>query len=182
MSQKEGIAVLNTDDQEMVRLREALQQAVKRVCPGWLADKSDDLVQVGIIRVMEVQRKSEGNRSFSPSYYWRVAYSALVDEIRALRRRQEVPLTDDREEILVPPANTPNPEERYAGKQMGEGIQQCLFGLIRSRRLAVTLHLQGHSVPSAARLLGWTVKKTENLLYRGLSDLRQCLSSKGWSL
>lgn len=47
------------------------------------------------------------------------------------------------------------------------------------RWLAVTLHLQGHSVPEVGALLAWTVKKAENLVYRGLADLRSCLSSKG---
>ena len=27
--------------------------------------------------------------------------------------------------------------------------------------------------------LAWTLKKTENLTYRGLGDLRKCLSGKG---
>ena len=49
----------------------------------------------------------------------------------------------------------------------------------RDRRLAVTLHLQGHSVPDAARVLDWPVKRTENLVYRGMADLRECLMSKG---
>jgi RNA polymerase sigma-70 factor (ECF subfamily) len=47
------------------------------------------------------------------------------------------------------------------------------------RRRAVMLYLQGHSVPEAARLLGWTAKRTENLVYRGLADLRHCLRAKG---
>jgi RNA polymerase sigma-70 factor (ECF subfamily) len=49
----------------------------------------------------------------------------------------------------------------------------------RERRLAVILHLQGHSVREAARLLDWAFKRTENLVYRGLADLRACLQSKG---
>ena len=52
----------------------------------------------------------------------------------------------------------------------------------RERRLAVTLYLQGHSVPAAARLLEWTAKRTENLVYRGLADLRECLTAKGMGL
>jgi RNA polymerase sigma-70 factor (ECF subfamily) len=47
------------------------------------------------------------------------------------------------------------------------------------RRLAVTLYLHGHSVPDAARILDWSAKRTENLVYRGLADLRECLLSKG---
>jgi RNA polymerase sigma-70 factor (ECF subfamily) len=49
----------------------------------------------------------------------------------------------------------------------------------RERRLAVTLHLQGHTVPEAARILDWAAKQTENLVYRGLADLRACLMAKG---
>ena len=45
--------------------------------------------------------------------------------------------------------------------------------------MAVVLHLQGHSVPEAARLLNWGNKRTENLVYRGLADLRNCLALKG---
>jgi len=37
------------------------------------------------------------------------------------------------------------------------------------RRLAVALHLQGHTVAEAARLLDLSFKRTENLVYRGLS-------------
>jgi RNA polymerase sigma-70 factor (ECF subfamily) len=47
------------------------------------------------------------------------------------------------------------------------------------RRHAVTLSLQGHSVPEIGRLLGWTGKKAENLVYRGMADLRECLEGKG---
>ena len=43
----------------------------------------------------------------------------------------------------------------------------------------MTHHLQGHTGPQAAALLGWDAKRTENLVYRGLADLRQCLEAKG---
>jgi RNA polymerase sigma-70 factor (ECF subfamily) len=46
----------------------------------------------------------------------------------------------------------------------------------------VTLHLQGHSVPQVAGFFAWNTKRAENLVYRGLSDLRQCLESKGLGL
>ena len=51
--------------------------------------------------------------------------------------------------------------------------------LVLPRRLAVTLHLQGHTVPEAGSLLGWNAKRAENLVYRGLADLRDCLAGKG---
>ena len=62
---------------------------------------------------------------------------------------------------------------------MGRAIEGCLAGRAEPRRLAVTLHLQAHSVPEAAALLGWEEKRTENLVYRGMAELRRCLEGRG---
>ena len=72
-----------------------------------------------------------------------------------------------------------DPERITASRQIGREIVECLSHLNRERRLAVTLYLQGHSVPEAARGLDWPAKRTENLVYRGLANLRACLLRKG---
>ena len=41
--------------------------------------------------------------------------------------------------------------------------------------MAVTLHLAGLRIPEVARATNWTVKTAENLIYRGLDDLRRLL-------
>jgi predicted nucleic acid-binding protein len=64
-------------------------------------------------------------------------------------------------------------------RQLARAIEECLKTLIRPRRLAVTLYLQGHRIKETARLLGWNEKRTENLIYRGREDLRECLQKKG---
>lgn len=79
----------------------------------------------------------------------------------------------------VEPVAVGNPETDARFKELGAAVRDCLESMIRDRRLAVTLYLQQHTVPEAARLLGWAVKRTENLVYRGLADLRQCLLAKG---
>lgn len=167
-------------EQHWSQLRGQLELSVARVCPPWLSDRRDDLVQVALMRVMAILKKSEEKRELGASYLSRVAYSALVDEIRRLRRRQEVPLNDGESDEPRAATVRPDPEQVSISHQVGRSIRQCLAHLVRSRRLATTLSLQGHSVPEAARLLQWTVKKTENLVYRGLADLRSCLSRKGW--
>jgi RNA polymerase sigma-70 factor (ECF subfamily) len=169
---REGIA---TADYE--RLRIHLSRAVARVCPRLLADRREDLVQDCLMRVMDVTRKSEGTLRLPSSYLYKVAHSVLIDEIRRVRRRRETSL----EEGEPVPTESPlgNPEAVAAGQEIGRGILECLAGLLRERRLSVTLYLQGHSVPEAARILDWSPKKTENLVYRGLADLRECLAAKG---
>ena len=164
---------------DYTELRQKLSRAVASACPGWLADKSEDIVQVSLMRVMEIRKKSEEDRRFSSSYLWRTAYSALIDEIRRLRRRQEVPLDEEGEDRPEVTVASPGPEQMARGRQIGEGIRSCLESLVRPRRLAVTLYLQGHTVPQVARLAGWSPKRADNLVYRGLADLRQCLTERG---
>jgi len=165
---------------ELARLRAELTRAVRRICPAWLADRADDLVQVAWMRVVEIQNRSEGNAGLSTFYLQRAAHSALIDEIRRRRRRQEVALDQAMVETH-PAARAPeaDPERAAAGRELGRAIQSCLGRLIRPRQVTVTLHLLGHSVPEAARLLGWSVKRVENLVYRGLADLRGCLELAG---
>lgn len=171
---------LREDDYALIR--GDLVRAVTRICPPWLASRSEDLVQVALMRVLEIQRRSEGNTRLASSYLRKVAYSALVDEIRRWRRRKEVPL--ETEDGGVDPAaerasGNPDPEESSGGREIGEAIRDCLGRMVGPRRSAVVLHLQGHSVPEIGRLLGWDGKKADNLVYRGMSDLRDCLGSKG---
>ena len=165
---------------DYVALRRHLVRAVARVCPHWLADRRDDLVQSALLRVMHIIEKrslaGEGNSTVATSYLYKVAYSVLVDELRRLRRRRETGLEDG---ALDMSSTRDDPERSTAARQIGRGIRGCLKAMKKERRLAVVLHLQGHSVPEAARLLDWAFKRTENLVYRGLADLRACLQSKG---
>lgn len=159
-------------------IRRQLAAAVRRTCPSWLGDRADDLVQTALVKLMDRWERSEGKDEFSSSYLWRVAYSAVIDEIRRERRRQEVPL-DHEVPQHDPVAREPDPESRAFARRIGEGILDCLKRMSESRRHAVTLHLQGHTIPEIGRLLGWKAKRADNLVYRGLADLRACLETKG---
>lgn len=167
------------DSADLALLRRRLEKAVGRVCPPWLASQTDDLVQTAMLRLLDVLGRSEHSRSFSSSYLYKVAYSALIDEIRRLRRRREVAIEDDRG--MEMPIESPGlgPEERASGRRLGDEIADCLRRLIVPRRRAVALHLYGHTGAEAAKLLGHGLKQVRNLTYRGLADLRACLEAKG---
>jgi RNA polymerase sigma-70 factor, ECF subfamily len=161
-------------------LRQRLARVVDRVCPAWLSAQRDDLVQSALMRVMHLLDRSgpsEGNTPFTASYLHKVAHSALVDEIRRVRRRRETDLEEGAGDHHA--IGTHDPERIAASTEIGRGIQSCLIHLKHERRLAVTLYLQGHTVVEAAHILDWSPKRTENLVYRGLADLRACLTSKG---
>ncbi len=115
-SLKDGGRVGNQDS-EYGELGQALEKAVARICPSWLVDCRDDLVQAALVKVMRLRRRGEGSR-FPSSYLWKVAHSALVDEIRRRRRRREQPL-DDEPWKAEPEVSEPNPEKRALGAELG---------------------------------------------------------------
>jgi RNA polymerase sigma-70 factor (ECF subfamily) len=159
---------------DVEQLRAEIMRAVKKVCPRWLADQADDLAQVATSRVLD-RLQDTGGAELSRAYLYRAAYSVVVDEIRRRRRRAEVPIDDD-----VPIASREgNPEQQASGREVREAIRQCLSGLAKSRRRAVTLHLLGHSLAEIGALLECRRKQAENLVYRGLTDLRACLTARG---
>src|SRR5262249_446532 len=113
-----------------------------------------------------------------PNAAWlrRAASSALIDEIRHRRASRLVP---ESPEAPPPPDPSPGPEQRVLAAEIGLAVRDCLTGLAEDRKRPVTSSVQGHSVTERARLLGREAKRAENLVYRGLADLRECLRGKG---
>lgn len=180
-----GISVLgvardrHVEESTFESLRARLEATVHKRCPPWLRHSADDIVQDAVIKVMKIVRRSQ-HSELNASYLHRVAYSALIDEIRRVRRKAEVVVPEDDGGSAVIDGS-PTPDTNTLSSEAGVAIHECLDRLKRERRLAVTLHLQGHSLKESSDLLGWPAKRTENLIYRGLADLRQCLLSKGVS-
>jgi len=156
--------------------RTRLREQVARYCPAWLRAEAEDIVQVAWLRLERARESDERNRPPGPSLIARVAYCATVDEIRRRRRRKEVPLDGPAQTL---PAAAVDPASAARAGEIGLGIRSCLSRLLPNRRAAVTLYLQGHTAPETGRLLGWSLKRSENMIFRGLADLRRCLASKG---
>jgi RNA polymerase sigma-70 factor (ECF subfamily) len=166
------------DEAAIEALRRELVAAVGRACPGWLASRADDLVQTALLRILELKARDGGNVVHHPSYLRKVAYSVVVDEMRRSFHRTET--QEDAERGLdANPGEQPTPEDALRSGAFYRAVGACLGCLDLPRRAAVACHLQGYSVPEAAEFLGWTRKKTEHLVRRGLADLRSCLAGKG---
>jgi len=161
-------------DAELADVRDRLAAAVGRICPSWLAAQRDDIVQEAMVRVLHAIERTDGD--INSAYVWRVGYSATIDEIRKARRRREQPLDDDAPE---PGPQSERPDRVLFSKRVRVAIRDCLAGVAEARRRALTLYLLGHRVPDVAERLAAPPKRAENLVYRGLADLRRCLSGKG---
>jgi DNA-directed RNA polymerase specialized sigma24 family protein len=149
--------------QALEAARRVLENAIRRRCFGLLASQREDLVQSAMLRLLERQGR-EDLWGRGPSYFWKVAQSVVVDELRRIDRDRRVAETvrKDREPWVDPVG--------------GIALRRCLGRLEERRRMAVTLHLSGLRIPEVARAANWTVKAAENLIYRGLDDLRRLLA------
>lgn len=158
------------------RLRRSLHAEVARYCPPALRDRLDDIVQHAWMRLEAAGRRDARNRAPGTSLIKRVAFCAVMDENRRLTRRREVPIDAGIEQAAT---GATGPARAAQAAEIRHALRDCLAGMIRNRRLAATLYLQGHSAPAAGRLLGWSTAKAESLVFRGLADLRRCLEGKG---
>ena len=153
------------DDQQLAELRRRLGQAVASVCPAWLANDREDLVQIALTKLMENAIRDRTELEFSKTYLRKVAYSHVVD---------------DAVSVLASPR--PDPEASSAGSELGVAIRECLAELSPPRRRAVTLWLLGCSHREIGQRMGWNRKRAENLVTRGRDDLREGLASRGFTL
>lgn len=159
-------------------IRRRLLAVVFRVCPGWLTDQAEDIVQTAMTSVLNLQRKSGESFACNASYLMAAVHNATVDEVRRRFRRPQIVDTEDAG-LDMTPAGLPHPEDEALAREISQGIRDCLRRLARPRRIAVTLHLLGYSRGDAASTSGWSPKRAEHLIYRGLADLRTCLTRKG---
>jgi RNA polymerase sigma-70 factor (ECF subfamily) len=165
-------------DEWIEGLSRRVATAVRRHCPAWLASQTDDIAQNVLLKLIKYREKHDGKPTFSSVYVEKAASGAVVDEIRRACRRREGAMADT-EKADTMESGTPGPERDSSSREIGLGIVDCLNRLIEPRRVAVTLYLNGCSVPEASRRLSWSLRRTESLVYRGLADLRGCLERKG---
>jgi len=172
-SKTEPVSIAPPGDAE---LRRKLAIRVAHFCPSWLTANIDDIVQAAWLRLHNAQKRNERNRNPGPSLLSRVAYCATVDEIRRRKRRREVPVDDARD---IPDSPAADPSRASESREIAGAIRDCVTRLTNGRKAAVTLYLHGHTAPETGRVLGWTLKKAENMIFRGMADLRRCLTAKG---
>ncbi|MEM7053186.1 MAG: RNA polymerase sigma factor [Pseudomonadota bacterium] len=166
-----------TENEQAEQIRQVLQRAMVRICPDWLQSSRDDLVQNAMLKILEMHKLTEGNPPVQSSYLYKTAHSVMIDEIRRVRRRDESALDDSQ---AVEDANQAGPYRTTLGHKISVALRECLGRMVELRRMGVILHLQGHTVPDIARLLGWKTKQADNNVYRGMANLRNCMQEKGF--
>ncbi|MEZ4453074.1 MAG: sigma-70 family RNA polymerase sigma factor [Nannocystaceae bacterium] len=160
-------------------LRRELRQAAERLCPPRLAPHLDDIVHEAFLRIDRVAART-GDAVGSRRYLWKAVYTTMIDWMRReeVRRRDLVDAVDvDAIDVATPAEATP--EAQADARRIGLHIHACVDHLPEARRPIVALYLQGHGAAEIAKMIGAAYKQVENLLYRGLAQVRACLRGKG---
>jgi RNA polymerase sigma factor (sigma-70 family) len=150
----------------------------------------DELMQDVRIRLWRAQSDgdAQGEKiSHVPaSYIYRTATTAALDIIR--RRRSGRNVSHDEVGDVIGTGESvidfsmisaANPERDIAASELAEQVGRAIETIPASRRAVVRMYLAGYPREEIAELMGWTEAKTRNLLYRGLSDLRERLAEWG---
>lgn len=145
-----------------------------RLSPG----DRDDLVQevrVRLWRALDVERMD----TIPASYLYRTAASAALDLIRRRRSSREEPVDDVGSLEPMMTDGGLRPDQVAQLSDLALHIERAIDTIASSRRPVVRMYLAGYSSTEIGELMGWTEAKARNLLYRGLSDLRERLSELG---
>ncbi len=141
-------------------------------------DDVDEVMQQVRIRLWHAHGDSEQIRRAPASYIYRTAVTAALDLMRRRRAQREdlkVPIESEGEKG----PSTPGPDRQMESSELIEQVARAIETLPASRRPVVRMYLAGYPREEISSLLGWSESKTRNLLYRGLADLRGCLTAQG---
>jgi RNA polymerase sigma-70 factor (ECF subfamily) len=142
-------------------------------------DDLDELLQQVRLRLWQAQKDADAIQATPASYVYRTAVTAALDIIRRKQARHEV-LAADHEEGDMPEHATETTIDRAINEEeLASIVTTAIDTLVESRRPVVRMYLAGYKPDEIAAALGWTTMKVRNLLYRGLSDLREALAHRG---
>jgi RNA polymerase sigma factor (sigma-70 family) len=132
----------------------------------------EDILQDVRVKIWQVV--SDKRRIISlPAYIKKIISSAVIDQLR--KRQRDDSLLRREEQIRIAEQKDLYSWEALRKKAMEQAVGRAVEKLISSRRQVVKLYLLSLSIPEISSYLNWTHNKTRNLLYRGLSDLKEAL-------
>ena len=139
--------------------------------------ETDELMQDVRIRLWRaLERGREKRTGVRSSYVYDAVMSAAVDLLRRRRRAQgRVSLERAEETGEGIRSGTAAASET----ELVTALEQALTEVPVDRRAAVRLHLEGKTLDEIAEYMRWSSARARNLLYRGLSDLREALGRLG---
>lgn len=108
-----------------------------------------------------------------PSYIRKIVDTSVIDQLRKLRREQGYVHCEKRRCVAEKELSYSRELSRL--RDLEDHVGNAVETLPDSRRQVVKLYLMNLSIQEIAAYLNWSIDKTRNLLYRGMSDLKKIL-------
>ena len=154
-----------------------LRCIASRSLRDWSPPDREDLIQDAALKLLRRGRSLEGG-VLSGCYLSRTLRSVAIDEVRRRSRRHEVACEDlephDPERVVWP-----SPEQALRTARLGRRVEHALTQVHSRRRDLVERYVTGSTVRECAAELSVEHKRAENLIYRGLGQLRRALEGAG---
>jgi len=170
------------NDLKAARFLEEISLSVKKIIfanfPNLSEQEKEEIdqdVKFKLLKIAASGKKVENLRS----YVWKMVYTTTLDVISS--RSQALCLDDVLESSRSPLesyADTLSPEYLFEEKELLALVVKAVDALPRRRRAAVLAHLQGLSLEETAAYLGESINAARHLLYRGLEEVRDRISTR----
>ena len=162
----------------VARYASLIRSAIARVAGPRSALIGDDVVQRVTTALWKRLESDPRGIEHPPAYLYRCAIREALRELERLDDEVVEPLDERLADRLGDFA--PDPEQRLRGRELGDAVERCLGDLQPERAQAVRAHLAGFDVDEIMELYAWTYQKARNLVARGMADLRDLLTRRGY--
>jgi RNA polymerase sigma-70 factor (ECF subfamily) len=149
-----------------------LQALVRKYNLDRFGLEADDLLQEVRLKIWKLVN-DEKKLLHPASYLRKMVDSVVIDQIRRLRKEEELFLSE--KQRLISELDPDPPVYDCSALFLREKILEALDRLMDTRKMVVKLYLLNMSLKEIASYLNFSEDKTRNLLYRGLTDLKNIL-------
>jgi len=163
------------------RFLDEISLSVKKIIfanfPGLTDEEKEEIDQDVKLKIIKMASRGKkiGNLR---SYVWKMVYSTALDVIA---RRSRALSLDEVADSKKPPflsyLDSLSPDVLYEEKERLALVQKAIDILPVRRKAAVLFHLQGMGLEEMALYLGESLNTVRHLLYRGLDDIKNEMST-----
>lgn len=173
---------VRTDDdpQAFAQLVERWQQPIRNLCTRMTGDlhRGEDLAQETFARLFARRKNYEPSGKFS-TFLWRMALNICYDELRKLKRRNELSLDDhdDGHGAFDLEAIGPGPDSQLVDDERAEAVRTALVQLAEPYRVVVVLrHYEGLKFREIGDVLGIPEGTVKSRMSEALTQLNRMLN------
>jgi DNA-directed RNA polymerase specialized sigma24 family protein len=138
--------------------------------------EKDDLLQEIHIRIWKAYKNNHHNIQYFNAYIKKIVYSVFINEINRINKEHKVLETGG---PCLDSYNGSNGCGAAPDDPLKSILVASIDGLNKTKQQVIKLRLEGFTFDEIARLNQWSYRKTCNIFYRGLKDLKRKLGEKG---